>query len=242
METIELKNIKGKVLYSYTCENNNISKTLKQAVEENVYLNSVVLKDVTIENINLINLSLKGATLMNVVINNSSLEHSDLSDTKIFNSHFYNTSLAETNFSFASIINDTFTDCYLSSAIFNDSFLQDVNFKGKIYLYNTSFLKIRYGRINLYDKGVVKNSHDVAYIGNIGSRNSYTNVFNTDKGIFVSCGCFFGTLEEFEKEVLITHKYYPQYKKEYLDMIEYIKKRFNYKSKFSWKSIIPFIK
>jgi hypothetical protein len=42
-------------------------------------------------------------------------------------------------------------------------------------------------------------------VGAIGSRDGYTTIYHTDKGVFVSCGCFRGTLDEFDKKVEETH-------------------------------------
>ena len=39
----------------------------------------------------------------------------------------------------------------------------------------------------------------------------------------VSCGYFNGTIDEFIKEVNITHKDNDTYRKQYLDTVEYIK-------------------
>ena len=57
---------------------------------------------------------------------------------------------------------------------------------------------------------------NILWISKIGSRHGTTTVFeNKDGGISVSCGCFFGTLEEFEKKVEKIHgnnKYGREYK------------------------------
>lgn len=60
-------------------------------------------------------------------------------------------------------------------------------------------------------------------IDRIGSRRGSTYFFRTKSNIFVRCGCFFGTLSEFEKQVKKTHKDALQYKREYLNAIKYIK-------------------
>lgn len=60
-------------------------------------------------------------------------------------------------------------------------------------------------------------------IDRIGSRRGSTYFFRTKSNIYVRCGCFFGTLCEFEKQVKKTHKDAPQFKKEYLNGIKYIK-------------------
>ena len=53
----------------------------------------------------------------------------------------------------------------------------------------------------------------------IGSRKDMTTYnFDTDE---IFCGCFKGTLKEFEAKVKETHKDNPQYLKEYLGAIKY---------------------
>lgn len=63
----------------------------------------------------------------------------------------------------------------------------------------------------------------VIKIDRIGSRNGCTYFFKTLSEIYVRCGCFFGTLEEFEEQVNETHEDNEQYRKEYLEAIRYIK-------------------
>lgn len=60
------------------------------------------------------------------------------------------------------------------------------------------------------------------YIGNIGSRNSQTTV-NLTKNI-AWCGCFTGTMEEFEEKVKKTH-INNNYYYDYMDFIELCKKK-----------------
>lgn len=61
-------------------------------------------------------------------------------------------------------------------------------------------------------------------IDRIGSRDGCTYFFKTNTKIYVRCGCFFGTIEEFENEV---NKTYPivgePYSHEYLETIKYVK-------------------
>ena len=52
----------------------------------------------------------------------------------------------------------------------------------------------------------ISGKKDFLVIGPIGSRNDYTTFFkNESDGISVSCGCFFGTIEEFLRKVDRTH-------------------------------------
>lgn len=60
------------------------------------------------------------------------------------------------------------------------------------------------------------------------SKRMTTYCFEDDK---IWCGCFIGTLEEFESKCKETHKDNPQYLKEYLGFIEYIKSLKQYEKK-----------
>ena len=62
-------------------------------------------------------------------------------------------------------------------------------------------------------------------VGAIGSRNGYTTVFHTDKGIFVQCGCFRGTLDEFAAKVKETHAV-TKHERDYNALIEFVKIKF----------------
>jgi hypothetical protein len=62
-------------------------------------------------------------------------------------------------------------------------------------------------------------------VGAIGSRAGYTTMFHTDKGVFVSCGCFRGTLDEFAKKVEETHGD-SKHARDYKALIEFAKVKF----------------
>ena len=63
----------------------------------------------------------------------------------------------------------------------------------------------------------------VVKIDRIGSRKDCTYFFKALSETYVRCGCFFGTLEDFEKQVNKTHKDNEQYRTEYMEAIKYIK-------------------
>ena len=60
-------------------------------------------------------------------------------------------------------------------------------------------------------------------IDRIGSRKGCTYFFKTVNEIYVRCGCFFGTITEFENKVNETHANNEQYRKEYSGAIKYVK-------------------
>ena len=77
------------------------------------------------------------------------------------------------------------------------------------------------GGAKIKDKGIL-------LIGNIGSRCDCTTIYNTDKGIYVKCGCFFGTIDEFVAKVKETHKG-NEHERDYLAMVEFAKIKFSEK-------------
>lgn len=68
---------------------------------------------------------------------------------------------------------------------------------------------------------------DYIVIKGLGSCNRHTTFYRTkDNGVSVVCGCFNGTLAEFEKKVKDTYKD-NKYAKEYLAAIEMVKVHFD---------------
>jgi len=73
----------------------------------------------------------------------------------------------------------------------------------------------------------ILNPHDILAISSIGSRSDILTAYRSKiGGIEVSTGCFQGTLEEFIKQVKISHGH-NQYGKEYHAAIAFIKKFFS---------------
>lgn len=62
----------------------------------------------------------------------------------------------------------------------------------------------------------------------LGSQNRQTLIFNTNIGIVLKCGCFYGTEKAFKKQVEETHKG-TNYEQEYLKMLELAHVRFSRK-------------
>ena len=78
---------------------------------------------------------------------------------------------------------------------------------------------------DLDEWGKLQSLSDIIIVGAIGSRNGYTTIFHTDKGVFVMCGCFKGTLDEFEAKVKGTHKG-NKHERDYLALIQFAKVKF----------------
>ena len=79
---------------------------------------------------------------------------------------------------------------------------------------------------NLYEEwGKLEKNTDIFIAGPLGSRDSYTTFFHTNKGIFVQCGCFRGTLEEFTAKVKETHNN-NEHSRNYLAIAEFVKQKY----------------
>ena len=62
------------------------------------------------------------------------------------------------------------------------------------------------GNARVYGNALVKGPRDIYWISCIGSRDGTTTFFrNANNGISVSCGCFYGTIDEFAAAVTKTH-------------------------------------
>ena len=66
--------------------------------------------------------------------------------------------------------------------------------------------------------------------GPIGSRAAYLLAYNTEKGIFIEAGCFFGSVEEFESAVKRVHSG-KRHERDYLSAIVMIKAIFGKEEK-----------
>ena len=53
---------------------------------------------------------------------------------------------------------------------------------------------------------LVSGNADILHITGLGTVHRTTTAFKTDLGIMVSCGCFFGNIEEFRKQVINTRE------------------------------------
>lgn len=84
----------------------------------------------------------------------------------------------------------------------------------------------QYGDAWVCGNAQVSSDADYICLKGFGSRNRNTTMFRTENGnICVSCGCFIGTLQEFENKVKETHGN-NKFAKEYLALVEAAKIHF----------------
>ena len=77
-----------------------------------------------------------------------------------------------------------------------------------------------YGNAQVHGDAWVCGNADILIITGLGTVHRTTTVFKTEKEIMISCGCFYGTLSEFRKQVVYTRD--GKVQKEYLKFSELI--------------------
>ena len=81
------------------------------------------------------------------------------------------------------------------------------------------------GGADLGGAGKINSVGDILIVGPLGSRSAYTQIYRTDQGVYVKCGCFFGTIDEFAEKVKKTHAG-NMYERDYKALMELAKVKF----------------
>ena len=110
-QTIEIRRWDSNdVIFSYTCEDNTIGKTVEEAVKQGVSLASAYLEYTDLSNLNLSNANLSYSRLFKSNLSNSNLYNADLcacdlSEANLFNTNLSNANLHYTNLDFSNLSN-----------------------------------------------------------------------------------------------------------------------------------------
>ena len=196
---IQIKSVFNSILFEYEKENNTIKDTLLEAIKSGADLTGADLYGA-----NLCGANLRDANLCGADLHGANLFGADLHGAELYGADLHGANLCCAYLHGADLYGANLCGANLRDANLRDAKLRDSN------LYDT---KIK-------DKGIL-------LIGNIGSRYGYTTIYDTDKGIYVKCGCFFGTIDEFVIKVKETHKG-NEHERDYLAMVEFIKIKFGY--------------
>ena len=99
----------------------------------------------------------------------------------------------------------------------------DARVYGNAQVYGDAWV---YGDARVYGDAWVSGDADYAYAHGFGSINRTTTFFRLkDGGVGVSCGCFYGTIQEFKDKVRKTYGE-SEIVEEYIDMADLMEKRF----------------
>ena len=134
----------------------------------------------------------------------------DLGGANLFDANLFGANLFGANLRGSNLFGANLRDANLGGADLCGAYLFGANLSGA----------------DLGEWGKLSSPSDVLGVGCIGSRNGYTTIFHTDKGMFVQCGCFKGSIEEFEEKVKQTHNG-NKHERDYLALIEFAKIKFS---------------
>ena len=236
---IEIKSIWGSVLFEYEKENNSVKETLIEAVKRGADLCGADLRGA-----NLRGADLRGANLRGADLCSANLCSANLGDANLCGAYLRGADLCGAYLCSANLCGANLGDANLGCANLGDANLGCANLCGA-YLGDANLCGANLCGANLGDAnlgcanlcganlwgaylgewGNINEPSDILIIGAIGSRNGYTTIFHTDKGVFVRCGCFKGSLEEFENRVKETH-HGNQHERDYLALIQFAKIKF----------------
>ena len=122
METIEIKNINGVVLFSHTAENNSIKITVEEAVKKNVSLNGADLEGADLE----------GADLEGANLRNTSLKKADLAWADLAGANLEGAKLEDADISWADLKDAILKDANIKDANLKGAFLEGANLAGAV--------------------------------------------------------------------------------------------------------------
>jgi hypothetical protein len=117
---------------------------------------------------------------------------------------------------------------YLRGANLSDADLSGANLRGA-YLRGADLSGANLSGAYLSGAGKLSSVNDILIVGPLGSRSAYTQIYRTEQGLFVKCGCFFGTIDYFATKVKETHGD-NEHSKAYTRLMAYAKEHFEVKS------------
>lgn len=159
-----------------------------------------------------------GVDLSHVALYGADLNGINLSGIDLCLADFCNADLSCSNLREANLNSAILANADLHNADLRNANLYKTNLKGV----NCRSANIR--GANLYDWGELVDGGYLT-IGPIGSRDGDVVFWHTDKGIYVMCGCFSGSLDEFVAKVKKTHKD-NIHTQNYLAAVEFVKGKF----------------
>ena len=164
--------------------------------------------------------NLSNANLSNANLSYCNLSYCDLSYCNLYNANLCYVDLTITNLSCANLNYANLVHADLSYVDLGNANLRNANLNycnlSYTYLLGVNLTKASFYLTNLYEaKG------EFVGIENIGSRNDTTHYFYNDDRVI--CGCFDGSMEEFEDKVKNEYSEDNKYYKQYIVAIKILK-------------------
>ena len=156
------------------------------------------------------------ANLRSANLRFADLRFADLSSANLRFADLRFADLSSANLSFANLRSANLRFADLRSADLRSADLRSADLRSA----DLSSAKLK----PINDKEVIVN--DFMVVIGLGSQNRQTIIFDTNIGIVLQCGCFYGTEKDFKKQVREVHGG-TNYQKEYMEMLKLAKIRFS---------------
>ncbi len=168
---------------------------------------------------------LSSANLSSANLSSANLRSANLSSANLSSANLRSANLRSANLRSANLRSADLRSADLSSADLSSADLSSANLRSADLSYaDLSSANLRSAKLKpIDDKEVI--IKDFMSVCGLGSCNRQTLIFNTNIGIVLQCGCFYGTEKAFKKQVKETHKG-TNYEKEYLEMLKLAHIRF----------------
>ena len=200
MTKIEIKTIWGDIIFTHEKENNTVKDTLQEAVKSGADLRGANLRGADLRGADL-----GGANLGGAYLGGAYLRGADLGGAYLGGAYLRGAYLGGADLRGADLGGADLGGANLGGADLGGAYLRGADLGG--------------------EWGKLEKNADIFIAGPLGSRNGYTTFFHTDKGIFVQCGCFRGTLDEFVAKVKETHNE-NEHARNYLAIVEFVKQKY----------------
>ena len=184
-------------------------------------LRSANLRSANLSTANLSYADLRYADLRYANLSSANLSTANLSSANLSYANLRSADLSTANLSYADLRSADLSTANLSYANLSYANLSTAN----LSYANLSTANLSYAKLKPIDakEVIIKNFMSVC---GLGSYNRQTLIFNTNIGIVLQCGCFYGTKKAFEKQVKETRAG-TNYEQEYLKMLELAHVRFS---------------
>lgn len=188
----------GRVLFAHEVENNTMRLTAEAAVKARANLGGANLSDAVMPGANLSGAYLSGVNLVRADLGGANLTWADLSGANLTWANLGGADLYEANLTGANLTGASLAWANLTGANLDGAVLDSVDLYGAYlsgaYLYGEDGEKL-----------TLVGSRPILQICPLGSEWGTLIAYLTDRGVYLSLGCFFGTRDQFGTELADTH-------------------------------------
>ena len=202
------------ILFSHECEDNSVAITLAAAINAKANLYGADLRSADLRSADLRSADLRSADLYGADLRSANLYGADLRSANLYGANLYGADLRSANLYGADLRSADLYGADLRSANLYGADLRSANLYGadlrSANLYGADLRSANLYGANLYgadlgESGKLTGDRPFFQVGPIGSRQDVLAAFQTEKGVFLRAGCFFGTVEEFNAKLQDEH-------------------------------------